>query len=85
MIIKLDDKYYIEKDSRCYTLKELTGGTNKKGKPLTKDHGYYSSLENALNKFAIMRTEINLEDESTIKEYLKEFKKQKAEIRELIR
>ncbi len=85
MIIKLDDKCFIVKDSNCYTLKELTGSTDKKGKPLSKDHGYYASLENALSKFLIIRTEMSLENESTIKEYIAELKKQKNEIKELIR
>jgi len=48
-MIKVDEKYYIDADGRCYTLKEKLESLNEKNKFWFKELGYYTTLESLLN------------------------------------
>lgn len=84
MIINIDDKFYLEKDSRCFTIKKRTTKKDKNGKALSDEYGYFSSLENALNKLASIKTDEVLIEGATIREYISEVRKQKEILRGIV-
>lgn len=61
-------KYEIRKEGLNYTVYENTGKVDKKGKELTKTHGYHSSVPRALNKIVKLMVEIDIT--YSLKEYL---------------
>lgn len=75
MIINIDKVFYIDKDELCYTLKEHTGKYDKKDKEIPKAYGYFSTLEDALNKLKNIKVE-SAHDELSLAEYIKELKEQ---------
>lgn len=52
-MIKINDTYYIDANSNCYTLKEKFVVSDKEsknyGEIVYRDAGYYSSIDNLLN------------------------------------
>ena len=84
MIINIDKVFYVDKDELCYMLKEHTGKTDKKGKEIPKTYGYFSTLEDALNKLKNIRVE-TAHDELSLADYIKELKEQTRIIKKLIK
>ncbi|MGN0022218.1 MAG: hypothetical protein ACI35Z_15555 [Sphingobacterium hotanense] len=78
MKVCIENNLYIESDGMQYILKEYTGKTAENGTPLFKTHGYFSSIEAALNKFLKMK--IMDSTAQTLGELLREVK----DIREYI-
>ena len=80
-MIKINDDFYIDADSNCYTLKEKTVVKDEKskkfGEEVFKDRGYYVTLEGILNGFLKAQTRdwIN-KNGGYIKDLLKEVQKQ---------
>ena len=74
-MIEITDRFYIDADSNCYSLKEKTivqdENSKNYGKEIYKDLGYYPTLEGCLN--GILKT--------TAREFIGE--KQKHSIEEL--
>ena len=82
-MIKINDRYYIDADSKNYILKERTTVQDKEsanfGKEFYKDLGYYTTIESVLNGLLKVGTRefIGTETEYTIKnlkEYIKSYK-----------
>ena len=80
-MVKINDDFYIDADSNCYTLKEKTVVKDEKskkfGEEVFKDRGYYVTLEGILNGFLKAQTRdwIN-KNGGDIKDLLKEVQKQ---------
>ncbi len=80
-MFKINDDFYIDADSNCYTLKEKTVVKDEKskkfGEEVFKDRGYYVTLEGILNGFLKVQTRdwIN-KNGGDIKDLLKEVQKQ---------
>lgn len=57
-MIKINDKYYIDADTRNYTLKEKTTIKNKEGLESEgyRDLGFYTTLDSLLN--GLIKTEL---------------------------
>ena len=86
MKIIIDKDIYIDKDPLCYTIKELTGNTDKNGVALYITHGYFNTLTQALQKLKVIRAEKQLDkDEVPLHEYIQELRNQTEEIRDLMR
>lgn len=80
-MIKIDDKFFIDADSNSYTLKEKDKIQDKKsknyGEEVFRDRGYYVTLEGVLNGYLKAQTrEFVQNNETDIKELIKEIKKQ---------
>lgn len=77
-MIKINDRYYINANSNCYTLQEKTKIQDKEsqnyGKEIYKDLGYYATIENLLNGVLKKETReyISKEEENSLKD-LKKF------------
>lgn len=77
-MIKINDKYYIDADSKNYTLKEKTIVTSKDGTESDgfKELGYYTTLESLFN--GLLKTElrafISESDNANIEALLKKLK-----------
>lgn len=87
-MIKIDDKFFIDADSNCYTLKEKSIIQDKKsksyGEEVLRDKGYYVTLEGVLNGYLKAQTrEFVQNNEADIKELIKEIKKQTKYIEKL--
>ena len=52
-MIKLNYGYFIDSHTDCggCTLKKYTGGTDKKGEAISKNIGYYGTVESALSGY----------------------------------
>ena len=89
IMIKITDRFYIDADSNCYSLKEKTtiqDETSKNhGKEVFKDRGYYVSLESCLDGMMklVTREFVGKEDINSIKELKEEIKKQTDFIKSL--
>lgn len=70
MKVHIEGNLYVESDNYQFILKEYTGKTDDEGKELFKVHGYFSRLENLLNK--LVRMKIKETNAKTLKELLKE-------------
>lgn len=82
-MIKINDRYYIDADSKNYILKEKTTVQDTEsanyGKEFYKDLGYYTTIESVLNgllkvgtrEFISKDTEYTIKD---LKEYIKSYK-----------
>lgn len=85
MKITIDATYFIDKDSLCYALKEVTGRTTKEGEDVYATHGYFNSLEAALNKLRHIRVQAKAKNEEmTITEYLKELSYETDRMKEIL-
>ena len=87
-MIKIDEKFYIDADDNCYTLKEKTKVEAKKsknyGEEVWKDCGFYVNLESLLNGFLKVKTrEFVSSNEKDIKDLVKEIKAQTDYIKKL--
>lgn len=87
-MIKIDEKFYIDADDNCYTLKEKTKVEDKKsknyGEEVLKVCGFYVNLESLLNGFLKVKTrEFISGNEKEIKDLVKEIKAQTDYIKKL--
>ena len=87
-MIKIDDRFFIDADDNCYTLKEKTKVEDKKsknyGEEIWKSCGYYANLESLLNGFLKVKTrEFISGNEKEIKDLVKEIKAQTDYIKKL--
>lgn len=87
-MIKIDDKFFIDADSNSYTLKERDKIQDKKsknyGEEVFRDRGYYVTLEGVLNGYLKAQTrEFVQNNETDIKELIKEIKKQTEFVKKL--
>lgn len=79
MRIKLDNDYYIEVEESTYDLMFDTGKVTKEtaktkgGVPITRNHGYHSTLENAVKKYIRLKN-VDQDKEVTLMQYVKDFK-----------
>ena len=77
-MIRINDKYYIDADSKNYTLKEKTTVTSKDGteSEVFKELGYYTTIESLFN--GLLKTElrefISESDSANIEALLKKLK-----------
>ena len=87
-MVRITDRFYIEANTNCYTLKEKTTIQDREsenfGKEIFKDLGYYVSLEHCLKGLlkTITREYISKNDVE-IKDLIKEIKKQEEFIESL--
>lgn len=51
-MIELLDNYVLDVDDHCYTLKQDTGKTDKRGNRVYKTLGYFGDITGALNALA---------------------------------
>lgn len=87
-MVKIDDKFFIDADSNSYTLKEKDKIQDKKsknyGEEVFRDRGYYVTLEGVLNGYLKAQTrEFVQNNETDIKELIKEIKKQTEFVKKL--
>lgn len=87
-MIKIDDIFFIDADSNSYTLKEKDKIQDKKsknyGEEVFRDRGYYVTLEGVLNGYLKAQTrEFVQNNETDIKELIKEIKKQTEFVKKL--
>lgn len=87
-MIRITDRFYIDANTNCYTLKEETTIQDKEsenyGKEVFKDLGYYVSLEHYLK--GLLKTNIReyiSKNDVEIKDLIKELKKQEEFIESL--
>ena len=87
-MIKIDDRFFIDTDEKCYVLKEKSKIMDKKsknyGEEVLKVCGYYVNLESLLNGFLKVKTrEFISGNEKEIKDLVKEIKTQTDYIKKL--
>ena len=88
-MIKIDDRFYINATTNCYSLQEKTTvkDENSKnfGQDFFKDLGYYTTIEDCLNGFLKVKTReyISKETINTIQDLKKEIKKLQKFLHEL--
>lgn len=87
-MLKITDKYFIDADSKCYTLIEKAVVQDKEsknfGSEIFKDLGYYVSLESCLKGYIKIVTRKYIKDNNvSIQELIKEVQKQTAFIESL--
>ncbi|MEK4108155.1 hypothetical protein NST28_29230 [Paenibacillus sp. FSL R10-2791] len=70
---------YVESDERQYMLNEYNGKQDKEGRDLYKTHGYFPSVESALQKALKLR--ISRSTSTTLHELIAEVESIKEEIR----
>lgn len=87
-MVRITDRFYIDANNNCYTLKEKTTIQDKEsenyGKEVFKDLGYYVSLEHCLKGLLKTTTrEYISKNDVEIKDLIKEIKKQEEFIESL--
>lgn len=88
-MVRITDRFYIDANNNCYTLKEKTTIQDKEsenyGKEIYKDLGYYTTLENCLKGIlkTVTREFISKAEEKDITELLKEINQQNDFIKSL--
>ena len=87
-MIRITDRFYIDANANCYTLKEKTIIQDKDsknfGKEIFKDLGYYVNLESCLNGLVKTTTrEYIAKNDAEIKDLIKEIKRQEEFIESL--
>lgn len=88
-MIKVTDRFYIDADSHCYSVKEKTIIQDKNspnyGNPFFKDLGYYTSIESCIKGIlkTFIREYINKDTENSLKDLQNEIKKLREYIENL--
>ena len=87
-MIKVTDRFYIDANTNCYTLKERLIVQDKEsqnyGQEVYKDLGYYVSLEKLLKGIITMTTREYIEkNDKDIRALIKEIKRQEDYIESL--
>jgi flagellar biosynthesis chaperone FliJ len=55
MKVQIENNLFLESDERNFILREYTGKTDDKGKELSKTHGYYGTVQQALKGLTRMK------------------------------
>ncbi|GBF73136.1 hypothetical protein PA598K_01421 [Paenibacillus sp. 598K] len=55
MKVRVEGNIFIESDERQFVIKEYTGGTDNKGREISKTLGYYPKIQHCLNHFKTMK------------------------------
>lgn len=84
MIITIDEKYYVERDERNYTLKEKTGKVDKNNNSVDKTHGYFSSLLSTMTYLKHLKV-LSSASKMTIDKYIKEVKRVNDELNSILK
>lgn len=84
MIVNVNETYFIDIDDYNHTLKERTGNVDKKGNPVDKTLGYYSSIDKALTQLSRKIVQSS-HDELDLSSYLKELRKTTDELISAVR
>lgn len=84
MIITIDDTFYIDKDEYNYTLKESKHKKDKKGNDVFVTHGYFSTLDKAINRLKHIKVESSV-SKASIYEYTNMIQKQHDELIKLLK
>lgn len=84
MIIKVDDTYYIEKDDYNYTLKESKHKTDNKGNDVFVTHGFFTTLDRALNRLVHIKADMKA-DKVSLGEYIEMIKNERYELEKLVK
>lgn len=84
MIIKIDDTYSIEKDDYNYTLKESKHKRDKKGKDIFVTHGFFTTLDRALNRLVHIKADMKA-DKVFLGEYIELIQNERYELEKLVK
>ncbi len=88
MKVKIEDIYangefkgtlYVESDERQYMLNEYNGNLDKEGRATYRTHGYYPSVESALQK--VLKLRISKSTATTLHELIADVESIREEIR----
>ena len=88
-MIKVNEKYYIDATTQCYTLKEKTIIQDKEsknyGQPVFKDLGYYVSIENCFKGIfkTVLRQYISKEEENNLKDLVNQIRELETYLKSL--
>lgn len=88
-MIKVTDRFYIDANMNCYTLREKTIIQSEEskncGQIIFKDIGYYSNLESCLQGILKITTReyISRDEERNIKELMEEIKRAEEYLKSL--
>ena len=88
-MVKIDDRFFINATTNCYTLQEKTTIKDEKsknfGQEIYKDLGYYTTIEQCLNGFLKVKTRefISKDTVNSIKDLKKEILKLQEFIQKL--
>lgn len=81
--MKIIDKaikpYEIHINNNSYNVEEFTGNTDKKGNEITKNHGYFTSIQSAVEKIVKLKVNSN-DDIVSLNEFLGRYKSLKESI-----
>jgi len=85
--IVINDDFYVERDSSCYTLFK-NGQSKSNDDELSEKYiklGYYYDLESCLKKAYVLIAENNLDERTTVLDYIKELKAVSKELNETLK
>ena len=88
-MIKITDRFYINADTKCYSLQEKTTiqdeNSKNYGQVIFKDLGYYTTIESCLNGILKVTTRefISKETENTLKDLMEFIKKENQYLKDL--
>lgn len=84
MIITIDDTYSVEKDDYNYTLKESKHKKDKKGNEIFVTHGFFATLDRALNRLVHIKADEKAKKVS-LGEYIELIKNERYELEKLVK
>lgn len=86
-MIKINDEYYIDADTNCYTLKQVHYAKTKEGEEIRQDLviGYYATIDIALKGYLKHKSRdiVSKNDFESIDKFLKYIQKLDKELNEL--
>lgn len=83
MEVIIDNTYSIIVDHYNHTLVEYLGGTDSRGNPKKESHGYFQSVDAALEKLAIIKI-TSREEELQLNEYIDTLREEIRLLREAV-
>ena len=85
MKIRIDEDFFIDKDDMSFALKKSKHRTDKQGNEVCDTFGYFRTLEGALVKLKLVKTDEKFgKEETTLSEYLREIRNQASIIADAI-
>ena len=91
-VIQLDDSFYIVVEKWSWDLKEFKETRirmNKHGEQeeieIVEDHGYFSTLDRAVNHYIKLKTDMSLTKRVSLKEYVERYEDVADDIRRLLK
>lgn len=82
MKVQIEENLFLESDERNFFIKELTGKQDKNGNDISKTHGYYSTVQQALN--GLLQLKVKQSTAVTLSELISEVKSIEGYIRSKI-